>query len=131
MDQHSIVALESVVKRDYGNIAGIVVRKSGEKVYEGYFGGHSAGQAVHVYSVTKSVFSLLIGIAIDKGLIRSVEQKVSAFFPDCAVKSITLKNLLTMTAPYKCETEPYEAFFESGHWMAKTACTRRWAMAAM
>jgi CubicO group peptidase (beta-lactamase class C family) len=62
----------------------------------------------------------LIGIAIDKGHIKSVDQKVLDFFPNYTVKTgektiqgVTIKNLLTMTAPYKYKTEPYEKFFAS------------------
>ena len=55
-----------------------------------------------------SIISILIGIAIDQGHIKSINQKVLNFFPDYKVKegekaiqNITLKELLTMTAPYK------------------------------
>ena len=41
---------------------------------------------VHIASVTKSIISILIGIAIDKGLIKSVNQKVLDFFPDYVIK---------------------------------------------
>ena len=112
--------LEKIINNDYSNITGIVVQKNGIKIYEDYFNGYTAENAVHVYSVTKSVFATLIGIAIDKGHIKSVDQKVLDFFPDYTVKAgektiqvITIKNLLTMTAPYKYTTEPFEKFFAS------------------
>jgi len=69
----------------------------------------------------------LIGIAIENGNIKSIDQKVLDFFPDYAVKtgektiqSITIKDMLTMTAPYKYKLEPYEKFFASDNWI-KTA----------
>lgn len=120
MNQIRINEIETAINRDYGNIAGMIVQKNGTKVYEKYFNGYTADNAVHVYSVTKSVLSALIGIAIDQGYIGSLDQKVLAFFPDYQVKDgektiqkITLKHLMTMTAPYKYETEPYELFFTS------------------
>lgn len=120
MNQIRINEIETAINRDYGNIAGMIVQKNGTKVYEKYFNGYTADNAVHVYSVTKSVLSALIGIAIDQGYIGSLDQKVLAFFPDYQVKDgektiqkITLKHLMTMTAPYKYETEPYELFFIS------------------
>lgn len=120
MNQIRINAIETVINRDYGNIAGMIVQKNGIKVYEKYFNGYTADNAVHVCSVTKSVLSALIGIAIDQGYIGSLDQKVLAFFPDYKVKDdektiqeITLKHLMTMTAPYKYKTEPYELFFTS------------------
>lgn len=120
MNQIRINEIETAINRDYGNIAGMIVQKNGTKVYEKYFNGYTDDNAVHVYSVTKSVLSALIGIAIDQGYIGSLDQKVLAFFPDYQVKDgektiqkITLKHLMTMTAPYKYETEPYELFFTS------------------
>ena len=112
--------LERAINSDYSNVTGIVVQKNGIKVYENYFNGYTADNAVHVYSVTKSVFSVLIGIAIDKGYIKSLDQRVLDFFPDYIVETgektiqgVTIINLLTMTAPYKYKTEPYEKFFAS------------------
>lgn len=75
---------------------------------------------IHIYSVTKSVLSILIGIAADKGYIQSTDQKVLDFFPGYAVKKrektlqeIKLKHLLTMTAPYKYKFAPYVKYFTS------------------
>lgn len=120
MSQIRINEIETAINRDYRNIAGVIVQKNGTKVYGKYFNGYTADNAVHVYSVTKSVLSALIGIAIDQGYIGSLDQKVLAFFPDYKVKDdektiqeITLKHLVTMTAPYKYKTEPYELFFTS------------------
>lgn len=120
MNQNRIAELESIVDNGYPNIAGIFVQKDGAVTYENYFHGYAAGDALHVYSVTKSVFSILIGIAVDKGYIRSIHQPVLDFFPDYKVpegektiQDVTIKNLLTMTAPYKYETEPYVRFFAS------------------
>ncbi|WP_139996163.1 serine hydrolase domain-containing protein [Paenibacillus paridis] len=119
----SITDFESLIKRDYGNIAGIVVRQGGEKVYEGYFDGYTAEDTIHTASVTKSIVSALIGIAIDKGYIESVDQKVLDFFPDYKVKrgektirNITIKNILTMTAPYKYKSDPYTKVYKSNDW---------------
>ena len=120
MNQEKMKGLERAINSDYSNVTGIVVQKNGIKVYENYFNGYTADNAVHVYSVTKSVFSVLIGIAIDKGYIKSLDQRVLDFFPDYIVETgektiqgVTIINLLTMTAPYKYKTEPYEKFFAS------------------
>ncbi|MCS7463316.1 beta-lactamase family protein [Paenibacillus doosanensis] len=118
-----IADFESLITTDYGNIAGIVVLHGGEKVYEGYFDGYTADDTVHIASVTKSVVSALIGIAIDKGYIKSIDQKVLDFFPDYKVKrgektiqNVTIKNMLTMTAPYKYKSEPYTKVYTSDDW---------------
>ncbi|MFX0173450.1 MAG: serine hydrolase domain-containing protein [Candidatus Hodarchaeota archaeon] len=57
-----------------------------------------------LHSITKSIISILIGIAIDKGFIASLNQKLLEFFPNRTIanldeqkQGITLKHLLTMT----------------------------------
>ena len=120
MNQGKIEEFEKMVNNNYGNIAGIVVQKDGRTLYENYFNECTAANRIHVYSVTKSIISVLIGIAVDKGYIKSIDQKVLDFFPDYIVKkrektiqNITLKNLLTMTAPYKYKFAPYIKYFTS------------------
>lgn len=120
MNQEKIKEFEKIISDDYNNITGMVIQKNGIKLYENYFNEYTADNAVHVYSVTKSIISALIGIAIDKCDIKSVDQKVLDFFPNYTVQAgertiqdITIRNLLTMTAPYKYKTEPYEMFFAS------------------
>jgi CubicO group peptidase (beta-lactamase class C family) len=102
----------------------VVCQKNGETVYENYFNGFTDKDSFHVFSVTKSVLSALVGIAVDRGLIGGVEQKVLEFFPDYTVKrgektiqQITIKNILTMTAPYKYKSAPYTKFFTSDDWV--------------
>ncbi|MGM9978347.1 MAG: serine hydrolase domain-containing protein [Clostridium sp.] len=128
MNKEKVIELEKIISNNYSNIAGMVVLKDGNTLYENYFNGCTANSRIHVYSVTKSIISILIGIAIDKGYIKSVNQKVLDFFPDYTVKkgettiqNITLKNLLTMTAPYKYVIfAPYKKYFTSDDWVKFT-----------
>lgn len=124
MNQEQRTKLEQVIKTNYDNITGIVVLKNGRTAYEQYFNGCAAGSSIHVASVTKSILSALIGIALDKGHLKSLDQKVLDFFPDYhpkrgekTLQTVALRNLLTMTAPYKCKSEPYTKFFTSENWM--------------
>lgn len=124
MNQQQTTELEQTICRDYGNITGIIVQKNGETEYEGYFSGYTAQRAVHVFSVTKSVVNALIGIAVDHGYLKSVDQKVLEFFPDYTVKQgektiqrVTIRDMLTMTAPYKHQAEPYTEYFSSESWV--------------
>ena len=105
------------------NICQIFVMKNGTAVYEECWHGFQSEDAVHVMSVTKGVMALLVGIAIQQGLIRSVDQKVLEFFPDYAVKrgektirEVSLRHLLTMTAPYKYRSEPWTKVCTSSDW---------------
>lgn len=102
----------------------MVVQKNGKTAYESYFNGYTTERALHVFSVTKSVVNALIGIAIDQGYLQSIDQKVLEFFPDYTVKRgektiqrVTIRDILTMTAPYKYKSAPYTKYFTSENWV--------------
>ena len=110
--------------RNESNICQIYALKDGKAVYEDSWHGYSSDDAVHVASVTKSVMSLLIGIAIDKGLIRSIDDKVLDYFPDYQVKrgektiyDVSIRHLITMRAPYKCKGDPWSKVCASEDWV--------------
>ncbi|MBR6223215.1 MAG: serine hydrolase [Lachnospiraceae bacterium] len=97
------------------NICQIYAIKDGEVAYDDCWHGFKTEDAMNVNSVTKGIVALLAGIALDKGCIRSVDQKVMDFFPDYTVKrgektiyDVTIRHLLTMTAPYKGKSEPWK-----------------------
>lgn len=126
MDAEKLSALEPVIKDGYSNISGIVVVRRGAIAYERYYNGFGPEDARHVTSVTKSILSALIGIAIDAGYIRSADQKVLDFFPEYAFQDenenrqrITIRHLLTMTAPYPFADwqEPFEKLCSSPDWV--------------
>jgi len=124
MNKENMIELEKIIKSGYSNIAGIIVIKNNKILFENYFNGCTENSHIHVFSVTKSIISILIGIALDKGYIRSVNQKVLDFFTDYKIKrgektiqNITIKNLLTMTAPYKYKSAPYTKYFTSDDWV--------------
>ncbi len=105
------------------NIRQICVFQDGKCILDDCWHGCKTDDAYNVMSVTKGVMALLTGIAIDQGFIRSVEQKVLDFFPDYTVKrgektiyDVTLRHLLTMTAPYKYKSEPWTKVCTSDDW---------------
>lgn len=116
--------LEQMLAKKYQNMGALIVQKDGKQVYEYYQQGCTVDSPFHVFSVTKSVVSLLIGIAIEKGFIKSINQPVLDFFPDYqpdkkekTIQKITLKDMMTMTAPYKYLIGPYAKYFSSGDWV--------------
>ena len=124
MNQKNKIRLEELINSSYNNTAGIIVLKNGKTLYENYFNEYNAANPVHVASVTKSIFSALLGIALEKGHIKGIDQKVLDYFPDYTVnkdekmiQNVTIKDMLTMTAPYKYKEEPYENFFASENWI--------------
>ena len=105
------------------NITQIHVIKDGRSVYDDCWHGFTANDAMNVNSVTKGIMALLAGIALDQGFIRSLDQKVMEFFPDYSVKrgektiyDVTIRHLLTMTAPYKGKSEPWKKVCTSDDW---------------
>lgn len=105
------------------NICQICAVRNGEVVYCDNWNGFQTDSAASVMSVTKGIMALLVGIAVDKGFIGSVEQRVLDFFPDYTVKrgektiyDVTLEHLLTMTAPYKYRSEPWKKVCTSSDW---------------
>ena len=96
MKQEQIKRMEEAIAADYKNMVGMVIIKDGEMVYENYYNGCSADSRIHVFSVTKSIVSILIGIAVDKGLIKSIEDKVLDYVKGIVtadVKEVTREEL--------------------------------------
>lgn len=101
------------------SVHSVVVARHGRLVFEQYFPGYDQpwGQpeGQHEFTATtkhdmrsasKSIVSILVGIAIDRKLIEGVDEHVLKFFPDQAVKqagweAITLRHLLTMSSGIK------------------------------
>lgn len=115
--------LHDIVKEQQSNICQIVAMRSNEVVYSDAWNNYKTTDTVHIASVTKSIISILIGIAIDKGMIKSINQKVLDFFPDYVTKrgektiqEVSLYHLLTMTAPYKYKSEPWTKVCTSEDW---------------
>ncbi len=110
-------------KGNESNICQICAIRDGEIIFEDCWRGFKADDPVNVNSVTKGIMAILTGIAFDKGAIKSLDEKVMTFFPDYQVKKgektiydVTVKHLLTMTAPYKGKSEPWKKVCTSGDW---------------
>ena len=106
------------------NIRQIVGYKDNTLEIEEYRDGFNRDDTMNVMSVTKSVTSLLLGIAIDKGFIKSVDDYVMDYYKDVytpkrgekTIYEVTIKHLLTMTAPYKGKSEPWKKVCTSEDW---------------
>ena len=102
----------------------IVAYKDNVLEIEEYREGFSKEDTMNIMSVTKSITSLLIGIAIDKGFIKSVNDFIMDYYKDLyipkrgekTIYEVTIKHLLTMTAPYKGKSEPWKKVCTSNDW---------------
>lgn len=72
--------------------------------YEKYFKGYDKESIVPSFSMAKSVTSILIGCAIDEGLIKSVDEPITSYIPELkknGLDKVTIKHLLQMTSGIK------------------------------
>ncbi len=78
-----------------------VVVKNDSLIHEQYWDGFNADSYSNSFSMAKSFVSILVGIAIDEGKIKSVEQPVSDFLPEFKTGKnalLRIKHLLTMSS---------------------------------
>jgi CubicO group peptidase (beta-lactamase class C family) len=112
----------------YPNIHSLLIARNNKLVYERYWPGkdqswgddlgirQQSKDSLHdIRSISKSVVSACIGIAIEQGKIKNVEQRVFDFFPEYSkldtglISSLTIKHLLTMSSGLKWNEEvPYD-----------------------
>lgn len=117
----------AIATGEYPNIHSVLIAKNGRLIYEKYFPGkdeilgNSIGVVNHhmdtlhdIRSVTKSIVSACIGIAISKGFIKSVDESIWNYFPRYASlntgnkATLTIRHLLTMTSGLEWnESIPY------------------------
>jgi len=90
-------------------IHSVVIVRNGHVVLDAGFYPYEPGRLHDVASVTKSVTSLLVGIALDKRYLKSVDQPVVSLLPGAASatldprkRQITIEHLLTMTSGLDC-----------------------------
>ncbi|MCJ7538499.1 MAG: beta-lactamase family protein [Desulfobacterales bacterium] len=108
MDSAKLLIADEFIQNRLPDAFSLLVVKNGYLVFEKYYSWGSPEKYAVVHSVTKSVTSALIGIALDKGYLKSVDQKLIEFFPeyitddlDPRKKEISLKHLLTMSAGFR------------------------------
>ena len=132
LDPDSLSEIYNYIEKD-GRINSFLIVKNGYLVVEEYYNEYDENSQHNIYSCTKSIMSALIGIAVDNGHIKSVDEKVLDFFPeyefkytDERKKEVTIEHLLTMTSglkfgelqiPYTSEGNPFIQMINSEDWI--------------
>ena len=115
--------LHQYISEKQPNICQISVLHDGQEIYSDEWNGYKKTDCAHIMSATKSVAALLTGIAVDNGMIGSIDDKVMSYFPEYTVKrgektifDVSIKHLLTMRAPYKGHGDPWTKVCTSDDW---------------
>jgi CubicO group peptidase (beta-lactamase class C family) len=112
MDETTITQMTNlIIREEYKRIDGLLILRNNKLIYENYFHGYSEDIRHNIFSAGKSITSILVGIAIDKGFINSVNAPVTQLFPeyesyknpDSRKDEITIEHLLNMTSGLDCE----------------------------
>jgi CubicO group peptidase (beta-lactamase class C family) len=97
--------VRNILDGKFEHIHSVLLVKNGKLILEEYFYGYDRDKKHQLRSATKSVTSILVGIAKDQNTIKSVDQKLYDFFPEyeeidwsAPKNKITLKHVLTMAA---------------------------------
>ena len=129
IDSSALEKIDPVIRNGtYPNIHSLLIARNGKLVYERYWPGkdeswgidlgvvnHDKDSLHDIRSISKSIVSSCVGIAVDQGKIKSVDQKVFDFFHeyeklDTGLKSeLTIKHLLSMSSGLVWNEEvPYD-----------------------
>lgn len=87
-------------------ILSLIVYRNNDIIVESYFGAGGADSLHRTKSVTKSVTSILVGMAIDQGHINSIDETVGDYLSDyltpedTLVASVSIRQLLSMTGGF-------------------------------
>ena len=107
MDVAKLMVADEFIRERLPDAFSLLVVRNGYLVLEQYYSWGSRYRQSVVHSVTKSVTSALIGIALEKGYLKSLDQKLVEFFPeyiaddqDPRKNEITVRHLLTMSAGF-------------------------------
>lgn len=93
------VTLDWILKKN--KTVAFLIIKNDTIQYENYFHGYDEESIVPSFSMAKSVTSILVGCAIDEGLIKSVEEPITNYIPELkknGLEKVKIKHLLQMTS---------------------------------
>ena len=86
---------------DHFHTDGLIILHDGKMLFEKYWNGNTKDSKHIAFSVSKSYLSALFGIAIEEGLIKSIDDNVSIYLDDfegTGYEDVKIKNLLQMSS---------------------------------
>ncbi len=111
--------------QDMTYLHSLLVLRRGKLVAERYFNGYTIYATDNVRSVSKSILSALVGIALQRGHLKSVDQNLATLLPDIVSETrytdkipVTLKHLLTMNSGLaSMRRNTYRTWVQSENWV--------------
>ena len=111
--QHLALMEQSLRAGDFKQVTSVLLARNGKLAFERYFDAEGPEGLRNTRSATKSVTGMLVGIAIDQGLLSGVNARVLDFFPekqplqnpDPRKGQITVEDFLTMSSLLECDDE--------------------------
>lgn len=105
MDPARLSLLDSHIRGHLPHVRGVLVARRGRLIFEKYYGDASREALHNIQSMTKSITSALVGIALREGSITSLDNKALDYFPeyqgiitDERFRNITIRHLLRMSS---------------------------------
>jgi CubicO group peptidase (beta-lactamase class C family) len=109
MDSEQLARMFEYIEEKDINLHSLLIVRNGYLVTEAYLPPYDQATYHQMASVTKSVIGILVGMAIDRGYIKSVNEPVMSFFAgrtianlDARKRAIMLQHLLSLTSGLSC-----------------------------
>ncbi|MEO8175461.1 MAG: serine hydrolase [Sphingomicrobium sp.] len=101
----------AVAKGDFGKITSVLVMVDGKVVHEHYFDDGGAQALRNTRSATKTITGMLVGAAIERGMVPGVTTPIAGYFrdkrpvqfPDPRKGQVSVEDLLTMSSIAECD----------------------------
>jgi CubicO group peptidase (beta-lactamase class C family) len=105
LSQEVLLRMDQHIRTQLPHLRSLLIVRHGRLVFEKYYGDASRDGLQNMQSMTKSVSSALVGIALKKGLLTSLDDRVADYYPeyrqviqDDRMKVVTIRQLLTMSS---------------------------------
>ncbi len=112
-DTEAMRKLPDLLRSEFPSTLALTVAQRDRIVLDYRRDGVPEDELFRTYSVTKSILAVLVGIALDRGLLPSLDRTVASCFPeidltgaDPRVREVTISHILTMTAGWDTSTQP-------------------------
>lgn len=104
---------------DITSLTSLLIQQNERLITQHYLNGMQQGENTNIKSASKSIISLLVGIAVDEGFIRDINQPIKNYFsdyfaanPDSVKEQITIRQLLSMQSGLETTS-----FHNYGRWV--------------